>query len=205
MELDELIELKNKINNELAVPLYRAYCKKSGLNFVFPDEQKNDKELVHGKLTEVLHHQMPLHRKSMSLFNFVNAPYHPFDGGLVGFAYTSWDDFSYKYLSPEQVADEMEKKDSELKELEHKSSVYEVLAFISTLILLAFFTLKADSWATSFLGIIALFIMFYSFYRMSNPTHRKKRAEWIEYEKRLESLKQELRNIELKTATKEKL
>ena len=81
------------INNNLVVPSYRAFCKTYGIKFHFADESAKD--LDPNKRSAIWLEEMPLHGKALSLFNFVNKPYHPFREGLVSFVYTSWDDFDY--------------------------------------------------------------------------------------------------------------
>lgn len=118
---------KKDINNNLAVFLYRKFCKEYGIKFHFGDEKYSlDKNIIF----EIRLKETPLHGQALSLFNFINQPYHAHKGNLVSFIYTSWDNFDYEKINTEEIAKTLSKKESEIAKLE---SLF-ISCYITTLI-----------------------------------------------------------------------
>ena len=185
------------INNNLAVPSYRAFCKTYDIKFHFGDEEYD----IHSDKHMAIHlDEMPLHGKALSLFNFVNKPYHPFREGLVSFAYTSWDDFNYENLTLEEIASEMENKEIDIKRLKEESAFYTVVALISSSLLVVLITIKMTY--SNILPILAFIINFALLLIIPQAIYkRKKRIEQRKFDQKLLELKQELKNISDKYET----
>ena len=182
------------INNNLAVPSYRAFCKAYGINFHFGDEIKN---FDHNRHPAILLDEMPLHGKALSLFNFVNKPYHPFRDSLVSFVYTSWDDFRYESLSLEEVAREMENKDVAINRLKIESTVYGAIALIYSLLLTGIVVVKVTD--IDFFVILALIICVVLLMIVPNAIYsRRKKVEQQKFEMKLSELKRELQDISIR-------
>lgn len=180
-----------KINNNLAVPAYRAFCKAYGINFHFGDRAR---DFDHNENLAILLDEMPLHGKALSLFNFVNRPYHPFEDDLVSFAYTSWDDFDYENLTLEEVACEMENKDIDIKKSKNESAFYAVIALISSSLLVVLITIRITY--SNILPILALIINFALLLVMPRAIYKmKKRIKQREFDQKLFELQQELKDI----------
>jgi len=179
------------INNNLAIPSYRAFCKAYEINFHFGDETK---DFDSNKRSAILIDEMPLHGKALSLFNFVNKPYHPFREGLVSFAYTSWDDFEYKTFDLDEIADMIEKKDEIIKKLKKESLIYGVMVLVPSILLTGIVAVKIvdlDIFATMvFIATVSLLAA------IPNAIYsRKKKSEQRKFDQKLLALKQELKNI----------
>jgi ABC-type multidrug transport system fused ATPase/permease subunit len=185
------------INNNLAVPLYRKFCKEYELNFHFADE----KSIVdHDKLMSILHDEHSLHDEALSLFNFVNKSYHPFKNGLVSFVYTTPLDFDYDNLGLDEIAQEMENKDAAIKKLENQSLIYTYIAVISTLILTIVVSINiTDSKTFSILTLPLMIIGFALVMFIPNAIYsRRKKVEQQKFDKKLSELKQELEHISIR-------
>lgn len=179
------------IDNNLAVPSYRAFCKAYEINFHFGDEIK---DLDPNKRSVILLDEMPLHGKALSLFNFVNKPYHPFRKDIISFAYTSWDDFDYEILTPEEVACEMENKDIDIKKSKNESVFYAAIALISSSLLVVLITIQMTH--SNIFPILALIINFALLLVMPQAIYkRKKGIEQRKFDQKLLELKRELKDI----------
>lgn len=191
LDFEYWVKEHKDINNNLAVPLYRAFCKAYGINFHFADEKS---DIDHDKLIAIHLGEMPLHGKALSLFNFVNKPYHPFEDGLVSFTYTSWDDFGYENLSLEEIGNLMGSKDDIIGELKSDREIYAAIAIISTLIAtLTITSIFTNSTTFSMLSLLALLliitIMPKTIYKL------RKKIEQRKFDRKLLELKQKLKDI----------
>lgn len=182
------------INNNLAVPLYRKFCKEYELNFHFADEKNI---INHDIPFEILHSEMPLHGKALSLFNFVNKPYHPFREGLVSFAYTSWDDFNYDYLGLGEIAQEMENKDIAISKLKNESKFYGAIVLILSLLLTGMIVIKFTD--LDIIVYIALIINVVLLIMIPNFIYlRRRKMEQQKFDKKLSELKLEFQDISIR-------
>ncbi|MBC8555927.1 MAG: hypothetical protein H8D23_40460 [Candidatus Brocadiales bacterium] len=86
----ETEEEYNCLNNELAVPAFRKFCKENGLLFHFWDELSKDKFDP-----EVGDKELDLLQEALELFNRLKPELNYFKGKIVRFQYTSWDEFDY--------------------------------------------------------------------------------------------------------------
>lgn len=182
------------INNNLAVPRYRAFCKAYGINFHFEDEIR---DFDHNKHPSILLDEMPLHGRALSLFNFVNRPYQSFKNGLVSFTYTSWNDFDYESLSLEEICNLMESKDDLISKLKNDYEIYAGVAFISTLIAtLVITSIFTSSRTFSILTPMLIIAEFVLLMVIPNAIYKKrKQIEQRKFNQKLLELKQELKNI----------
>ena len=185
------------INNNLAVPLYRSFCKAYGISFHFGDEIKNfDKD----KHPPILIDEASLHGDALSLFNFINKPYHSFKNKIVSFVYTSWSDFDYEQLSLEEVANEMENKDIILKELQYKSRFYENITSILSFILAIIISIQI--YGTNYAALLIPFIIIVSIVLpVMIPQliyNKRKKIEQSKFEKKLSELQIKLEDISVK-------
>jgi len=190
------------INNNLAVPSYRAFCKSYGINFHFGDEVRDFDQNklavpLYRELAKLHFDELPLHGKALNLFNFVNKPYHPFRESLVSFAYTSWDDFSYENLNLEEIAKRMENKDIVISKLESKSLIYAGIALLSSLVLTATVIVKVtDSKTSSILAPLSVVIVLTLIFVIAENFYSlKRKIKQQKFDKKLSELKQELKNI----------
>lgn len=193
-DFESWIKEKKDINNNLFVPLYRSFCKAYGLNFHFGDEES---DIDHDKLMAIRLDEMPLHGKALSLFNFVNKPYHPFGDGLVSFTYTSWNDFDYKKLDLEEIAQEIESKDIAINKLKNESKFYAVIVLIPSLLLTGMFITKFTD--LNILVILALIINIVLLMIIPNAIYsRGKKVKQQKFDNKLSELKQELQDISIR-------
>lgn len=184
-----------EINNNLAVPLYRKFCKEYGLNFHFADEiKKNGGKIDNNRIF----YEMKLHDEALNLFNYLNTHYYPFRGRLVSFYYETSVDFHYENLTLSEVAVEMENKDIMLKKLEKESTLYlytiSILFFIISIIIGSILSsiTRSDLLFYFFLilGLLAPTALFSNIYEI------KRKSEYKKFEKRLSELKGKLNNID---------
>lgn len=196
---DSWVKERKDINNNLVVPLYRDFCKRFGIKFHFGDEIN---DFDPNKHPSILHDEMPLHGKAMDLFNFFfNSLYHPFRDGLVSFRFTDWGgDFDYEYLTLDQIADEMEKKDIALNKNKSESNFYATVALISSLLLTVSITIMFTK--SNILPILVTCVVFLLLIVIPQKIYsRKKRVEQENFDRKLTELKQELKAISIKYKT----
>ena len=185
------LEENKDINNNLAVPSYRSFCKAYGISFHFGDEIK---DFDSNKRSAILLDEMPLHGKALSLFNFVNKPYHTFREGLVSFSYTSWIDFSYETFDLDEIADMLERKNETIKKLKNESLIYGAMVLVLSVMVTGIVAVKIvdlDIFVTIvFIATVSLLAA------MPNAIYsRKKKSEQRKFDKKLSELKQKLKNI----------
>lgn len=190
-DFENYIEENKEINNKLAVPLYRQFCKEYGLNFHFGDEtRKRGGKIDPGRII----YEMKLHDEALSLFNFINTHYYPFNGRLVSFYYTSSIDIHYENLTLSEVAVEMENKDIMLKKLEKDSSLYLYIAsilFFIVSISLGSIVFNITS-SELLLGLILIAGMVVPMTIMQNIYGIKRKSEQKKFENRISELRKKL-------------
>lgn len=188
------IEDKKDISNNLAVPLYRQFCKEYGLNFHFSDEEYPvDDE----KILSIRHEELPLLGKSLALFNFINKPYHKLNGNIVIFTYTSWDDFDFEKFSLEETTNNLEEKDILISKLEHKSIVYQITAILSTVVFVSLIIVNTTSPKISgLLGLFSAFIVATLVTAIAENVYSlKRKVGWRRFNEKLAELKQGLEDV----------
>lgn len=132
-DFESWVKEHKDINNNLAVPAYRSFCKAYEINFHFGDEIV---DFDRNKHPPILLDEMPLHGEALSLFNFKNKPYHVFKNHLISFVYTDWSDFDYEKLTLDEISNQLEKRDADIKMLKYKNKFFSTLASWSTSLLL---------------------------------------------------------------------
>lgn len=194
IDYETWIEEKKNISNNLAVPLYRQFCKKYGLNFHFADEKY---AIDNDKLLSIREEELRLLGKSLALFNFVNKPYHKLVDSIVSFTYTSWDSFNFEKFYLEEITNNLEEKDILIDRLESKIVVYQVVAILSTALLVDLIIVNVTSPKISgFLGLFsAILITSLLVVIAENLYSLKRKIEWRRFNDRIAKLKQELENI----------
>jgi hypothetical protein len=130
---DDLACIQNeydRLNNELVVPSYRAFCKAYRLSFHFWDELPEDEFD-----RDISERELALHKDAMSLFNRLKPEVQVFEGHAVQYRFTCWDgSFEYERAPLDKFAESVGDQLFYLRHLERRfrvvCSVLSAIVFI---------------------------------------------------------------------------
>lgn len=107
---------RRRINNDVVVAEYRAFCRAAGLPFHFWDELPAGAHDV-----RVGEHEFRLHEQAMNLFNVLKPEFSLLGSDVIEFRFTDWGGgFSYRAIPIHDFLSEVEDERRRLRGVQRK-------------------------------------------------------------------------------------
>ncbi|HPN32643.1 MAG TPA: hypothetical protein PKY81_16950, partial [bacterium] len=163
-DLIQGMDKDRNINNELAVPAFRKFCRDNNLNFHFQDELPKSSQVP-----EISIKEFPLIQRALELFNFLHPRYYYYKGDIISFDFSglfqdmvaekyTLDSFISKMDQTTKSVEILEKTLNRQKNNMNKVMMYAVAVTIIIALIISAFSLFLIE--VKILGVIIFLVFF---------------------------------------------